>query len=180
MTKQLKKKILLVVLIVLLVAIVVVAQVNQSKKEERNKKMLESIQDWFKENQNGASDPSGTPADFGAFFPWFFKKAPQKQLTQEDIEEIAEIQYKSMSIAGTEENELFSSLIGVSAENLVKVKEAFGTKKYNSLTGTGPSLFNFYVAYPKDLFGWYKGELNDELLARMQAVWDPTGLKIKG
>jgi hypothetical protein len=84
-----------------------------------------------------------------------------------------------MSIAGTEENELFSSLIGVSAENLVKVKEAFGTKKYNSLTGTGPSLFNFYVAYPKDLFGWYKGELNDELLARMQAVWDPTGLKLK-
>jgi hypothetical protein len=70
---------------VLLVAIVVVAQVNQSKKEERNKKMLESIQDWFKENQNGASDPSGTPADFGAFFPWFFKKLRKNSLLRRTL-----------------------------------------------------------------------------------------------
>lgn len=92
--------------------------------------------------------------------------------SQAEIDSIARSQYAAMDRIGTDEDVLFDSLEGLSANDLKRVFNAFGVKKYMLFGGS--ALF----AKPLDLFGWYREELNGSELKRMRAVWAKAGMTI--
>lgn len=94
---------------------------------------------------------------------------PNDQLTTRtpaQLKQIAETQYKCMGGLGTDENVLFSSLMGCNSEDLKGVAYHFGIREWGSLGMGGEGT----------IFVWYEDELATNLLQKMRNVWSGTGL----
>ncbi|MGR3221386.1 MAG: hypothetical protein ACUZ8H_16440 [Candidatus Anammoxibacter sp.] len=95
-----------------------------------------------------------------------------KKLDQATINSIAARQLSAMDRPGTDEETLYSTLSGLSANSLRRVFNAF--KKVPYFWWGGSILFKT----DQDLFGWYRSELSGKDLKKMQSIWDKTGLRI--
>lgn len=87
---------------------------------------------------------------------------------------IAKTQKVAMEGFGTDEEALFSSLEGLNGKALQMVFEKFGLYPTDGWGGWLPTWLggtNF------DLFGWYRMELNEEELERMNQIWAKSGLR---
>ena len=90
--------------------------------------------------------------------------------TQQEAQTIADRLYYAMADIGTDESLLFSSLQNLTAQQLIQVYNAYGTRPY-AYTGSW-----FGIGYPLDLFGWFNKELGGNDLKRMKQIWAKTGL----
>ena len=90
--------------------------------------------------------------------------------TQQEAQTIANRLYYAMADIGTDESLLFSSLQNLTAQQLIQVYNAYGTRPY-AYTGSW-----FGIGYPLDLFGWFNKELGRNDLQRMKQIWAKTGL----
>ena len=90
--------------------------------------------------------------------------------TQQEAQTIADRLYYAMADIGTDESLLFSSLQNLTAQQLIQVYNAYGTRPY-AYTGSW-----FGIGYPLDLFGWFNKELGRNDLQRMKQIWAKTGL----
>ena len=90
--------------------------------------------------------------------------------TQQEAQTIADRLYFAMADIGTDENLLFSSLQNLSAQELIMVYNAYGTRSY-AYSGSW-----FGIGYPLDLFGWFNKELSGNDLNRMKQIWAKTNL----
>lgn len=91
--------------------------------------------------------------------------------TQQEAQTIADRLYYAMADIGTDENLLFSSLQNLTAQQLVMVYNAYGTRPY-AYSGSW-----FGIGYPLDLFGWFNKELGGNDLKRMKQIWAKTNLQ---
>ena len=90
--------------------------------------------------------------------------------TQQEAQTIADRLYYAMADIGTDESLLFSSVQNLTAQQLIQVYNAYGTRPY-AYTGSW-----FGIGYPLDLFGWFNKELGRNDLQRMKQIWAKTGL----
>jgi len=90
--------------------------------------------------------------------------------TQQEAQTIADRLYYAMADIGTDESLLFSSLQNLTAQQLIQVYNAYGTRPY-AYTGSW-----FGLGYNLDLFGWFNKELSGNQLMRMKQLWAKTGL----
>lgn len=81
-----------------------------------------------------------------------------------EAQAIAERQYEAMNRIGTDENELFRSLVNLNGADLRLVYEAFGVRNYYAFRD------------PLNLLSWYARELNRTELTRMKIIWYKSGL----
>lgn len=90
--------------------------------------------------------------------------------TLEEAQTIANRLYYAMADIGTNEDLLFDSLKNLTAQQLIMVYNAFGTRSY-AFSGNW-----FGLGYPLDLFGWFNQELSGNDLNNMKQLWAKTGL----
>jgi hypothetical protein len=90
--------------------------------------------------------------------------------TQQEAQTIADRLYYAMADIGTDESLMFASLQNLTAQQLIMVYNAFGTRPY-AYSGTW-----FGLGYPLDLFGWFNKELSGNDLSRMKQIWAKTNL----
>ena len=85
---------------------------------------------------------------------------------------VANTLWDSMKISGTNEDEIFFQLNGLSKEDLKQVFIEFGDKDYLPMIG-GESTF---LGMPQNLTYILKQELDGDDLLNMQELWNGTGL----
>ena len=88
-------------------------------------------------------------------------------LSDNELEQIAEMQFAAMDRYGTDETLLFDSLKNLNGKDLVKVFNFFGTRDYEGIQGNSQPIFGTQ----KNLFLWYSSELNQSELKRMREIW---------
>ena len=87
---------------------------------------------------------------------------------------IAQQQYDAMNLPGTDEDTLFDTLKGLNTEDLKQVYKDYGRRSpRTNLTG---SEWLDEFGSPSDLITWYREELDQEELKKMQAIWAGTQL----
>lgn len=86
-----------------------------------------------------------------------------RTITDTKAEQIAKAQYDAMNRPGTDEITLFRTLDNLTGEDLKKVFEKFGKPRYSITIGN------------RDLFGWYRAELNKNELTIMRRIWHKSG-----
>lgn len=96
-------------------------------------------------------------------------------ISETEASSIATTQYDAMQGFGTEEERLFSSLEGLNGKALQLVYQKFGTR---------PGLMGgYWPVYAggvlMDLFSWYRMELTDQEIDRMQTIWAKSGIQLK-
>jgi hypothetical protein len=95
---------------------------------------------------------------------------PQPEFVYADI---ADRQFNSMNMWGTDTQSLFSAVQGLTPAELVAVASKFG-KRASTISlfpGTQQS-----ISFPRTLTEWYDSELGASDQARMKQIWAGTGL----
>jgi hypothetical protein len=95
---------------------------------------------------------------------------PQPEFVYADI---ADRQFNSMNMWGTDTQSLFSAVQGLTPAELVAVASKFG-KRASTISlfpGTQQS-----ISFPRTLTEWYDSELSATDQARMKQIWAGTGL----
>lgn len=77
--------------------------------------------------------------------------------------------YNAMYGLGTDESAVFSALAGMNREELIAIYNAFGSRRYDSLTGA-------FTSRKMDLIGFFNDEFSGPDLDRLRAIYAPTGL----
>ena len=90
-------------------------------------------------------------------------KYPAATLNPAQASNIAENLYLAMASAGTEEQRIYDALKGITYNNWVLVKNAFGQRRYNSVTGEG----SFFPAPLASLGEWINAELEPDELKKL-------------
>jgi len=90
--------------------------------------------------------------------PTTFNKAQASQ--------IAETLYAAMYSAGTEEQRIYDALKDMTYNNWVMVKNAFGQRRYNMVTGEG----SFFPAPLASLGEWINAELTPDELKKLAQI----------
>jgi hypothetical protein len=95
---------------------------------------------------------------------------PQPEYVYADI---ADRQFNSMNMWGTDTESLFSAVQGLTPAELVAVASKFGKRAstVSLFPGTQQS-----VSFPRSITEWYDSELSATDQARMKQIWAGTGL----
>jgi len=95
---------------------------------------------------------------------------PQPDYVYQDI---ADREYNSMNMWGTDTESLFSAVQGLSPQELIAVASKFGKRAstVSLFPGTQQS-----ISFPRTLTEWYDSELSGADRTRMKAIWAGTGL----
>lgn len=103
---------------------------------------------------------SSTPGNGGIYDPTGNGGVTNPGQTVFNPSVIAERLYTAMVIVGTDEDEIFNALAGLSEPQYYQVAQKFGKRSYNSTTGTNHS-FNPFTDLPLEpLKVWLKNELS--------------------
>jgi hypothetical protein len=88
-------------------------------------------------------------------------------------QDIADRQYNAMNMWGTDSATLFSSLQGLTPQELIAVASKFGKRAstVSLFPGTQQSM-----SFPRSLTEWYDSELSGAERDQMKAIWFGTGL----
>jgi hypothetical protein len=87
--------------------------------------------------------------------------------------DIADREFNSMNMWGTDTESLFSAVEGLSPNELIAVASKFG-KRASTISlfpGTQQS-----ISFPRSITEWYDSELSGADRTRMKAIWAGTGL----
>jgi len=95
---------------------------------------------------------------------------PQPDYVYQDI---ADREYNSMNMWGTDTESLFSAVTGLSPQELIAVASKFGKRAstVSLFPGTQQS-----ISFPRTLTEWYDSELSGADRTRMKQIWAGTGL----
>jgi hypothetical protein len=87
--------------------------------------------------------------------------------------DIADRQFNSMNMWGTDTDSLFSAVQNLSPQELIAVASKFGKRAstVSLFPGTQQS-----ISFPRSLTEWYDSELSGADRDRMKAIWAGTGL----
>jgi len=104
------------------------------------------------------------------FEPQYFLGLRSK--TENELKQIALVQFNAMRNPGTDEKIIFSSLDGLNNADLVSVYNYFGKRGY-WIAGDFPIALG---GSANDLMGWYKEELSKTSRLKMYEIWKDTDL----
>ena len=101
-------------------------------------------------------------------------RPPKNSVSNDALKLIAEAQAEGMLSYGTNEDLLFDSLKGLNKYDLIKVFNYFGKRPYEAISGGQDD----YIGTMRDLFTWYKFELNGNELKKMKEIWKDSEIPI--
>lgn len=80
-------------------------------------------------------------------------------ITDQEAKQKAEILYNAMKDLGQEKEMIFATLQGLTNADFKKIFKAFGSRKYNTYSGT-----SYGAIYSYNLITWLKEELGSEYI----------------
>lgn len=91
-----------------------------------------------------------------------------------ELQQIAEMQFAAMNQYGTDEDLLFNSLKDLNSKDMEKVFNYFGERDYEKIQGNSQPIFG----EQSNIFIWYANELNQKELDKMRKIWEKAELNI--
>lgn len=131
------------------------------------------VQDWLGDNGNeefdeGKDEVKQVDTNDGS---------RQMSITKNEAKSIAVQQLGAMDRPGTSTSSLFDQLANLNGQDLKAIYNHFGVVWYDPFLGTQSGSLMKHIGHKqRDLFGWYRGELGDDDLKRMQNIWYKSGL----